>query len=216
MYSRRTPVSEIHIAPADSSRDEHVIDIDLPRQAPSASCNRPVREDSGKLANVTSWLLAGKTAREMDEDRFLAQTGVVGVVVKDTHNAAGDRSDAARSADTTPETSPRFEDLLDAEDAPAYLCLADPLACSRGAVSSPRLSYTDDSLACSLGATSSPRLSSWVELDFLDRPKRPVDAEMRHGGHSVRLRADTGRSLNEPVSLSLVSLTLDADQDGRV
>ena len=59
MYSRRTPVSEIHIAPADSSRDEHVIDIDLPRQAPSASCNRPVREDSGKLANVTSWVLAG-------------------------------------------------------------------------------------------------------------------------------------------------------------
>jgi hypothetical protein len=216
MYSRRTPVSEIYIAPADATCDDHVIDIDLPRPAPSASGSRPtLRDDVGKLANVTSWLLAGKTAREMDEDRFLAQTGVVGVVVKDTYTA-DDRSDAARSAETTPETSPRFEDLLDAEDAPAYLCLADPLACSRGAVSSPRLSRVDDPLACSMGATSSPRLSNWAELDFLDRPKRPVDADMHPGVHAVRLRVDTQRSLTEPVSLPIVSLTLDVDQIGRV
>ena len=222
MYSRCTPVREFYVAPAEANVDDvHVIDIDI--DVLRQTCNRPTKrvgEDGGKLANVTSWLFAGKTTREMDEDRFLAQTGVVGVIVKDACQATTDersatRSDAACSAGVTPEASPRFEELLEAEEAPAYLCLSDPLACSMGAVSSPRLSsYAEDPLACSIGAVSSPRLSNCADLDFLDRPNRSsADVGRRQ---SVRLQMDARRSLNEPVSLSLVSLALDEIHDGLV
>ena len=107
------------------------------------------------------------------------------------------------------------EELLEAEEAPAYLCLSDPLACSMGAVSSPRLSnYAEDPLACSIGAVSSPRLSNCADLDFLDRPNRSSADVGRC--QSVRLQMDVRRSLNQPVSLSLVSLALDESHDGLV